>query len=215
MVPLVAILAWASIAASRAIPVAEAHVDARRVLVSWNGSLPPDASWQPAWDALEEARRLDPGNPVTPELMGKLAANRADDRSVLGQAPRLFRDSLLLRPGSPRTWANYVEAKYLAGDAAPAIEPALLIAMRLGKAEPHAQRVVANYGLALWDEVTPTTRAAIDATLAAGIRRNPLEMLQIADRRGRLSVACRHLSGTTRQPDPQALRICQSRETSK
>jgi predicted Zn-dependent protease len=134
---------------------------------------------------------------------------------VQREAPALFERSLEARPGSPRTWANLAEARYLVGDTSPAFEKALVTAARLGKAEPRAQRVVADYGLAVWDEVGAATRATVEGAVAAGVRRNPLEMLQIAERRGRLSVACQYVPGTLRQPDPRVLRLCPSRETAR
>jgi hypothetical protein len=49
-------------------------------------------------------------------------------------------------------------------------------------------------------------------TLSTAMKRNSLEMLQIAERRGRLDVACRHFAGSTRQADPKGSQICQSME---
>jgi hypothetical protein len=46
--------------------------------------------------------------------------------------------------------------------------------------------------------------------VAAGFRRNPLEMLQISERRGRLDIACRHLEGNTRMPDARWAEMCQA-----
>lgn len=215
--PILLALGWAAMNAWRATVVDAAQVSAAKAYRSWTESLPPLLSWQVAWNELQAAREAEAANPVTAELLGLLAARRPDDPALMTQARELFRSSLQRRPASPRTWANLVEAKYLAGEAPASIEPALLVATRLGRSEPHVQRIVANYGLALWDEAAPATRAAIDASLAAGMRRNPLEMLQIADRRGRLSVACRHiagpLEGAIRPPDPKILRLCPSRET--
>jgi hypothetical protein len=209
------LLVWAGMAAWKAVEVDAAQVAAARAFRSWTTSLPPAAPWRRAWDELQAARLVDPSNPVTLELLGLLATRLADDRTVLAQAPDLFSRSLQLRPGSPRTWVNLAESKYLAGDTVASIEPALLVATRLGKAEPNVQRIVANYGLALWDEVAPSSRQAIDAAVAAGMRRNPLELLQIAERRGRLSVACRHVAAPPVRPDPKVSRICSSMETAR
>jgi hypothetical protein len=202
-------------AAWKAVEVDAAQVATARALRSWSTSLPAAVPWPRAWDELQAARLVDPSNPVTLELLGLIATRLADDRTVLAQAPDLFTRSLQLRPGSPRTWANLAEAKYLAGHTAASIEPALVVASRLGKAEPNVQRIVASYGLALWDEVAPSSRQAIDAVVAAGVRRNPLELLQIAQRRGRLSVACRHVPAPPARPDPKASRMCSSMETAR
>jgi hypothetical protein len=48
--------------------------------------------------------------------------------------------------------------------------------------------------------------------VAAGMKRNPLEMLQIAERRGRLAVACRHFAGSPRLSLPKWFQLCQSTE---
>jgi hypothetical protein len=98
------------------------------------------------------------------------------------------------------------------GETGPAFEAAINHAVELGTFEPDVQGIVANYGLAVWSEVGPKTRASVEGTVAAAMKRNPLEMLQIAERRGRLDVACRHLSGSSRQADPKWSQLCQSME---
>jgi hypothetical protein len=75
------------------------------------------------------------------------------------------------------------------------------------------QRLIANYGLAIWDEIDPPAQAAVDRLLAAGFRRKPLDMLLISERRGRLDTACRHLDGDSRTPDPRVIFTCRGRET--
>jgi len=144
-----------------------------------------------------------------------MASRRVDDFELLRQGPELLARSLALRPVSPRTWANFAEASYLAGDTSQRFETALVTAAGLGPSDAQVQRLVGHYGLAVWDEAQPATRAAVEAAVSAGMRRNPLEMLQIAQRRGRLSVACSHLSARSGQPDPNVIRLCPSRETAR
>ena len=74
------------------------------------------------------------------------------------------------------------------------------------------KRDVALYGLAVWEEVAPETRDAIDHMMTNGMRRDPAQMLQIAQRRGRLDVACRHSPGLQRQTDSKWVQLCQSME---
>ena len=128
------------------------------------------------------------------------------------QAAVDFSDAIRLRPTSPQTRSNLAAVKYHLGDTGPAFQAALKHAGELGRFEPEVQSAVANFGLAVWNEVGPGTRASIEATLAAAMRRNPLEMLQIARRRGRLDIACRHIASTTRQIDPKWFQLCQSTE---
>jgi len=86
-------------------------------------------------------------------------------------------------------------------------------ASELGPGEPELQRTVADYGLAVWNEVDSPLRDAIEGTVARGMTSQPREMLQIAERRGRLAVACRHaVVGTPRQSDTKWLQPCQSTE---
>ena len=57
---------------------------------------------------------------------------------------------------------------------------------------------MAELGLAMWDEVRPRHAGAVMAAVGAAMRRNPLEMLQISERRGRLALACTHVPGDKR-----------------
>ena len=102
---------------------------------------------------------------------------------------------------------------YRAGQTGTQFEHALTKAARLGPSEPAVQRIVADYGLAVWDEVGPGTREAVQAVVANGMRRNPKEMLQIAGRRGRLAVACRHIADAPPRGDRGWSKLCGSRET--
>jgi hypothetical protein len=110
------------------------------------------------------------------------------------------------------TPCRYAVVKYRGGQTDAEFARALVMAARLGPAEPEIQASIANYGLAVWDEVDAATRAAIDGMVAAGMRRNAPEMLQIAQRRGRLAPACRHFHGSPRQTSTKWTQLCQSME---
>lgn len=146
------------------------------------------------------------------ELRGLLGSQRNDSADEAEKAISHFHRALELRPVSPYTWANLGEAQYRRGEPGRNMELAFSRASELGPSEPGVQRTVADYGLAVWDEISAPTQGAIDRLLGAGFRRNPLEMLLISERRGRLATACRHLDGLTRAPDPRLALRCQGRE---
>src|SRR5205823_2599488 len=100
-----------------------------------------------------------------------------------------LRKALELRPMSPYTWANLAAVDYHLGDTGKAFRSALVRAAELGPHEPEVQATIASFGLAVWNEVDAQTQAAIERSVAAGMRREPREMLQIAQRRGRLAIA--------------------------
>ena len=113
---------------------------------------------------------------------------------------------------SPYTWANLAAVEYRLGDTGSTFRSAMVHAAELGPQEPEVQATVANFGLAVWNEVDPQTQAAIESSVAAGMKRQPRQILQIAERRGRLAVACRHAVGSPSQTDTKWLHPCQSTE---
>jgi predicted Zn-dependent protease len=204
------VLGWASWAASEANISHGAIVEAGKALGSRPDLHASAERLAPMARRLKALEQFDASNPVLQEMLGLLSVRGAD--AAVGEAAQRYARSLAMRPVSPNTWANLAEAKYLEGDTSAIFEHALVTASRLGPAEPQVQRLVAHYGLAVREEVFASTREAIDRMVAAGMRRNPLEMLQIAERRGRLDVACRHLAGVPRGPDPKWSQACQSTE---
>jgi hypothetical protein len=171
--------------------------------------------WARVHDDLLLASRLAPSSPDARELLGVLDAQRRGSPKYLAESLVALKQALKLRPTSPYTWASIVEVMYLQGDIGKAFEQALVTAITLGPWEPEVQRAVANYGLAVWDEVAPATRDAVATAVANGMRRTPKEMLQIARRRGRLAIACRRLSVEPRTPDPQSIQLCQGTEATQ
>lgn len=114
-----------------------------------------------------------------------------------------------LRPSSPYPWSNIVALEYRRGGTGPLFEAALRNAAELGPSEPEVERSVVDYGLAVWNEVAPETRRAVEAVVTRAMERDPRETLHLAAKRGRLAVACRHLPS---REDKQWLRTCQSTE---
>jgi len=177
----------------------------------WRKAQPPLEAWLRARNELLEAESLAPRSGMVAEALGILHARRADSREFLVYARDYFVHSLELRPTSPYTWANYARTKYLLGETGPAFERALGNAARLGPWEPDVQRLVADMGLAVLNEVQPDTRREIEAIVSLGMRRNPLEILQIAEKRGRLDVACRYVPGNRRLSDVKWITLCERR----
>lgn len=139
---------------------------------------------------LERASLLSRTDPVAPELLGVLHLSRAVSPDYGESALEHFRRALVLRPSSPYTWVNVAEARYRVGMTAAPFEAVMLTAWRLGPAEPEVQRVLVDLGLALWEEGSPSLQDSVRGALAAAMRRNPQETLEIVARRGRLEMAC-------------------------
>jgi hypothetical protein len=175
---------------------------------AWRKSPPSLDAWLHVRNELLEAEHLAPRSPLVSESLGVLHARRSSSREFLIYARDYFAHSLEMRPTSPYTWANFAEAKYLLGETGFAFEQALVNAARLGPWEPEVQRLIADIGLAVYREVNPGTRAAIASVVALGMRRNPLEILQISQKRGRLDVACTHVPNNRRVTDPQWTERC-------
>ena len=204
-----AALGWACLHAYRAARAGGDLLAGRQYArMGFGGSAPPAQAWAATRDRLNTALALEPDNPMAHELMGVLMAQRFDDLALLKEATSHYVRSLTLRPISPVTWANLTYARYQVGDTSRLFQVALENAARLGPSEPQSQRVVALYGLAVFDEVGLGTKRAIETMVAAGMRRDPAEMLSIAQRRGRLDVACRYLAETRRKVDPRWERLC-------
>lgn len=158
-----------------------------------------------ALEAVREALSSDEGDPTLHELVAFADAGaHRDPQAVTAH----FMRSLDLRPVSGYTWAAFAADRYRAGDTGRAFEQALVNAAMLGPVEPPVQETVANLGLAVWNDAAPATRKAVESMVAAAMRRYPPEILQIAERRGRLDVACRHFDGFSRLANPKWIQPC-------
>ena len=152
-----------------------------------------------------------PDRAYVDELIGIAAARDRQDPKSLEEAKMRFTMAVRSRPVSPYTWANLVHVSYELGQTGEEFERALRHAASLGPWEPEVQNTVVNYGLAVHEEVSPATQAAIDRTVAAAMKLNPLETLQIAARRGRLDVACRGIVNPASDPSRRYM-LCQEWE---
>jgi len=167
----------------------------------------------PWWrDDLSRAAAHVPGDPFVRETLALLTMRNSNEPADFEEAQRHLVAAIEERPGSPYTWANLAVVKYRLGDTGPAFEKILVNASNLGPYEPEVQQIVSDLGLAMYDEVSPATRAEIERMVAAGMKRNAAEILQIASRRGRLGTACRHLDGEPRPAASKSTQICQSME---
>jgi hypothetical protein len=175
---------------------------------AWARAAPSIDAWLKIRNELLRAERLAPNSPSVSESLGVLHATRAGSRELLVYSRDYFLRALEARPTSPYTWANYAAVKYLLGETGPAFETALVNAVLFGPWEPRVQRIVADVGLAVYGEVKPPARAAIAANVHSGMLRNPLEILQISEKRGRLDIACRHVAGNKRMTDAYWLERC-------
>ena len=214
-IPLLALLAWAGRVAIDTARADRYVTAASTEMGTWavTGTQPQLGTWGVVRDQLNAGLQLAPHNPTAHELLGLLGTGRRDSPEAIADGASHLRTALQLRPASPYAWASLVEAQYRQGEPGRNMQLPILRAAALGPSEPGVQRVIADYGLAIWDEVDAPTQRAIDRFLGAGFRRNPLEMLLISERRGRLDTACRHLDGLPRTSDPRLTARCEGRET--
>jgi hypothetical protein len=180
---------------------------------SASGNAPGTPTWEWVREDLQSAVRATDRSPSAQELLGVLYGRRTDHPEYVPKAIVHLYRALELRPTSPYTWASVAQLKYFQGDTGRDFTYALERAAALGPSEPEVQRVVADYGLAVWDEAQASTRDAITRVVSTGMLRNPKEMLQIADRRGRLGVACRLLPSEPRTLDFKWSQLCQGTES--
>lgn len=208
-VPFCAALAWAAFGALAVVQSDSLLRQARTEMSTW--SVPPARSTSATvLTYLNEASHVRPSEPILHELRGRLAlaSSSVEDARV---AEKAFIVAIDFRPVSAHSWASLAEARYRQGKPGVGLEYAFEQAALLGPSEPRVQQLVADLGLATWRELTPKGQGIVDRSLATGIRRNPLEMLRISERRGRLDLACRHVVGSATAMK-QAGRYCQQWE---
>lgn len=172
------------------------------------GKAPSARAWEAVREALERAVELAPVNPSIHELLGTLHLTEP----ALAQSPqaamRHLARAVELRPSAPYPWSNLLVARYRSGLTLPPFERMLAGTWLLGPAEPAVQVVVASLGLARWGESGIAAQSATAAAVAAGMRRNPMEMLRISQSRGRLFPACGYVQGDGRLAQSQWLKVC-------
>jgi hypothetical protein len=161
------------------------------------------------WAAYDAAMAM---SPMRRESEPADAMLPMDSPAAVASTLERLREAIVRRPSSPYAWASWAAARYRAGMPDSAFETALVRASELGPNEPQVQETVAYFGLAVWDQATIGTRAAVDRMIGAGVRRDASRMLQIAGQRGRLDAACRHLGPSASLKDP-SIQACGVRGT--
>ena len=190
--------------------------DSAREIAAWDTARPPASSQVVAWVEadLERAARLAPSDANVAELQGRVDLVRTDRPDFADRALAHFERAVMLRPSSPYTWASMAITRYREGDSGPAFEAALRRAIELGPAEAEVQATVVDLGLATWEGLAQTTRQAVEQAATSAMKRDPREVLQVAQRRGRLGVVCRHLADAPRRIEPEWLKTCSREATS-
>lgn len=214
LLSVVGIVALLGFAAFEAVRYGVAGMAAESAIRALLRPAQPGVSLADTWwhrDVVRTAREL-PDDPTLRELQALVILRSSRNAEDLLAAQRELAAAIQARPGSGYTWASLAEVKYRLGETGPGFENALANAIALAPYEPEVQRTVADFGLAVIDEVQPSTQAAIERAVVAGMKRNAPEMLQIATRRGRLGVACRHLDGVPRPTASKWTQLCQSME---
>jgi predicted Zn-dependent protease len=207
-VPMLLALAWLAFSADRLGTSESTVYRVAREMMTWRTQPGRETVvWMKS--DLDEALSRDRKNPSLQEMLGRLSLAGSREDPAADDAIRHFTNALQQRPTSPFTWASLAEALYRKGDTGPRFEHALQRAAETGPWEPEVQQTVADYGLAVWEDVSPSTRSAIERLVANGMVRNAPEILQISARRGRLGVACAHL-GRSKHTDPKWGQLCQS-----
>jgi hypothetical protein len=211
--PIAAVLAVAGAYAAQRGAGEEQAYEASVEMSTWTAaaSQPSEGTWDSVREKVEQA--VDrAGGAAEHELLGNLYARRRERAEFLAAGADHLRTALRLRPSSGYSWASVAQVQYAQGQTDAVFETALRRAAEFGAHEPEVQRAVAHLGLAVWEEVGPGTQAAIERLVAAGMRRNSSEMLQISGRRGRLDVACRHAIKDQSGAHQQWLKLCPSTE---
>lgn len=212
-IPLLALLVGLVIWAAKLGVSESLAYDASSEIASWQSRKisPALERWSHTREQLELAQRLAPRNGPVEELLGVLFAERRRNADFQQIALDHFVRALVLRPGSPYTWADIADVRYRLGTATGDYGRVLINAATLGPNEPEVQRIVVDYGFALWDEIADeNVRASVLRSVSSGMRRNPMEMLQISERRGRLNLACPLVPVNARFPDPSWAKLCET-----
>jgi hypothetical protein len=213
-VPLALCLGWLSVHAFNRGKAESLVYDASREMITWPSLRAPRTGvWDWVREDLNSALLLTPGDPTAHETLAVLEMQRLDSLEFLEDADVHLREAVKLRPTSPYTWVNFADLRYRLGELDGRFEASLVAAVRLGPGEPEVQRRVADLGLAGWKEVTTPTRTSIIQAIEWGMRRNAPEMLQIAERRGKLRVACGLASSVSGYMKSGWYPLCESTET--
>ena len=166
VVLILAVLGWAAVTAVDVIRADDLVREASVEMGTWAAASPPATeTWTSVRDKLHAGLLLRPNDPLSHELLGVLGALRRDSPKHMDEGLAHLVRALELRPVSPYTWAMVVEARYLRGDPGAELELPMQRSMLLGPFEPGVQRLIADYGLAVWPELRPEVRVQVDRAI--------------------------------------------------
>jgi tetratricopeptide (TPR) repeat protein len=157
---------------------------------------------QVALKRLNEAQRLDPGNPDILDQLGQFLywqamneANAGTERTArLQQAVDQYRKSLRIRPLWPYTWANLVVAKAEWGIFDGEFRNAVRRTVETGPWEPRVQLQLIRVDFAEQERIDRNSRDLIDIMLQRAIQTRPEAVLDLAARWRQLPRSCSRFS---------------------
>lgn len=190
--PLLALMAGGAWSAVRIGEAELAVRQASRQMIAWEARrvAPSQEAVKRLLPSLEQAAVLAPRDSSVHDLLGALTWKLPMTRETVEASHRHFLAALALRPGSPYAWANVALVRYQLGLTQAPFEAVLANAWSLGASAPEVQVILGEIGLAMGEDLSLEARRVTDAALVAAMRSMPAEVLRVAQRRGKLSVAC-------------------------
>ncbi len=144
-----------------------------------------------------ESLEYAPGNPWALEGAGaldlaKMRASRIPRQAhaAAKDARARFRQALVQRPTSPFLWANLALTKLYLDEIDDELLTALRHADELGPWEPGVQQATLFVGLAVWRDLDPALRQALERTIERGASRNAKKMFEIVKSYARFDLIC-------------------------
>ncbi len=147
-------------------------------------------------ERMEEAHKLDPGNPLYLEDLVRLRSLRASPgqnagKQELEKALPEIREAIRLRPVSPYSWSALLFVKSGLGEHDEEFSRALSNSNFLGPWEPEVQLVVADVGMANWAALSYLQREDVRKAIVRGMERQREKMIGIVMARKCVDSACR------------------------
>lgn len=143
-------------------------------------------SRQRAYRGLEQAIRLDGGNPEHREYLGRWYEAAARYREALAH----YRAAVQARPAWPYGWADVARIKLRLRQFDAELDEAVKNASRFGPWEPPVQLGIAALAMEAGHRLTPEARGAALALMSNALKRQERELVELAYRRGRLDLLC-------------------------
>jgi hypothetical protein len=209
-----ALLVWAGVTTSGFLRADFALNAGGSKMLTWRSpptSTPTGARLEAIQD-LRNALRYTPRSPAILELLGLSYGSAMDSQEAVEKSASYLKASLRERPSSPYTWASLAEVHYLSGNIGREFQLSMNHAAELGPNEPEVQRMVVDYGLATFLDLDEDTKGTVMATVVRMANQRPVELLRIAERRGRLDWICKQIHGTGAVAELTSYQTCQSRE---